>query len=98
MNRSEKQLSGGAAKNKAKKQCKNGHRFTKKNTIITKDGRRNCLICKRENSRKNYRYRKKVSERTMLEVRREIGNIKNQIEQIWKMIKLITEKLGRSCI
>lgn len=82
MNREDKQLSGGARLNKEKTVCKRGHPFDQENTFRTVDGRRNCLTCKRENGRRNYRYRKKVSERTMLEVRRELAMLKRWVEDL----------------
>lgn len=37
---------GATTPNKAKTQCPHGHKYTRKNTIRTKDGRRRCRTCK----------------------------------------------------
>jgi len=39
--------------NKNKTHCKNGHGFTKENTIITVSGKRNCRICVYSQNRKS---------------------------------------------
>ena len=38
--------------------CKNGHPYTKENTIITKRGSRVCLTCRKNRNEKNYHDRK----------------------------------------
>lgn len=48
-----RQVSGNALKNK----CKHNHEFTKDNTYIRPNGKRECFICKR-NQLKSYRSRK----------------------------------------
>jgi len=48
--------------NAVKTRCVHGHDFTPENTIVTKDGRRNCRICQRKLNReamRRYRARKR---------------------------------------
>lgn len=45
----------GRWKNAAKTHCPHGHEYTEENTFRHKDGRRECLICKRRHNRENAR-------------------------------------------
>lgn len=42
----------GTNKESRKTHCRNGHKFDKKNTYITKEGTRQCRVCKRERMRR----------------------------------------------
>jgi len=44
--------------NRKKTHCPNGHEYTKDNTFVRQNGRRDCLICKRKSCRDTY-HRKK---------------------------------------